>query len=172
MKTKALASTLLLASLFSMNSAFAASGASGNGCALAKDGQTITVTASLDQGVVNEYHGNLVAGDAITRKITFKYDFSSQIDASCAYGLMEIGLANRIDTSIGPIKFKSLSVTNYNGQVLTKDLSSTGFVALGNSSSGTLTLGLEYLVVEPQKLAEAFSYVHSFDLQLRSKKGV
>ena len=171
MKLKLLTSALLLASLISSGSVFAASGASGNGCAIAKDGQTINVTASLDKGVIDEYHGNLVAGDVISRNVAFKYDFSKEVDATCAFGLIEMGLTNRTDTSTGPIKFKALAVTNDNGQVLATDLTSAGFVALGNDSSGTLTLKLEYVVIEPEKLAEAFSYLHSFDLELRSKKG-
>ncbi|WMP19237.1 hypothetical protein [Thiothrix lacustris] len=162
---------VLLVGLMSSTQLYAASGAKGDGCALAKEGSSVNVTALLNKDVVNQYHGNLVAGDTITRTVNFAYDLDSQIDANCAYGLLELSLENRKDGASGPIELSHIYIKNDNGETLADGLDKNQTAPLGKNSKGKVTLDLEYKVKEPDKLAETFSYENSFDLILTAKKG-
>ena len=172
MSIKNLVLGLFLLGVTATPMAFAGSnGASGNGCAITQSGQTVTVTTALDsQGIVNELHGNVEAGTLITRNLTFNYNLSDVVDANCAYGLIDLGIANIVDTHNGPIQLNSISYTDGNSST---DLSNGSTVTLqqaGGKQTGTITMALEYEVKTPTKLAEAFDYTNSFDLVLKAGK--
>lgn len=165
---------LLLAGLTLNQLAFAGdAGVSGNGCAIAKDGAEINITNALTGAQIhNITHGNLVAGTIIPRTATFAYDLTDEIDTNCAFGLLELSLAERNHVTKGAITLQNIEIKDDKGRILTSDLSTNNKVTLGNTRAGSITITTNYIITTPSGslLAQNFSYEDSFDLLLTTKK--
>lgn len=141
-------------------------GVSGNGCAIAHQGQTITVNTTLNgQEVVDQTHGIVEAGTKISRFMSFTYNLHDVADVNCASGLIDFGIANIVNKHDGPIRLNNIFYQDLHSK---QDLTNGATVKFQQQTGVVeITLNLEYEVIQPTKLVEAFSYSNSFDLVLK-----
>lgn len=163
---------ILVASLLTLSSqiAYAAGIAtapgevSGKGCAIGQD--TTTLTINLTGNQIQKNHGYLNAGATIDESVTFNYDLASLIDSNCPINRYTMSIIDKADTKTGPITLTS----GPKFESSTSDFTSTSIDL--PARTGTFTVKVGYTVNEPtNKLAEEFTYKHTFTLQVKAKAG-
>lgn len=158
--------TLLLANIsqlsYAAGTATGSGEVSGKGCAIGQDTNTLTITLTGSQ--INKDHGYLNAGANFSELVTFGYNLESIIDANCPVHRYTMTIIDKNNTKTGPITL-SAGPTFVSSS---SDFTSTSIDL--PARSGTFTVKVDYTVNEPtNKLAEEFTYKHTFTLQVRAK---
>ena len=150
---KALLVSVLAASMFASTASadkLTASGPkaiSGWGCAVAKGTTEREVTLGPEDGI--RHKGLIKEGTIITRKVTFKYDFSKSVECGGKHVWINLKSKNKEEKGVKLIS----------GNIDLK-------FNLGRSAKGHETVVVKYKVLSPGawKLTSKFHYKHAFKM--------